>query len=261
MTIAHVAHLGNLASNTANQASATITTVVVAEVGRLLVLAIAVDNHASVDGDEGAVSSVTDSAGNSWQKAGEWTNSEGSTQAGGTMSVWYCVVTSQIANGGTVTANFTNSTSRDAVAMTGNKFTISASAVEVAGLTRQSFDASDNGPAITISGLTSGEYLWWRSQSSEPGDNVSAPTTNYTAITRVFANTGVTATSMSVIGEFRITTATSQTSDPSGVGAAFNLAVVFVAFKEAVGASGGPFPHFIRSAMRGGMQTPGGGLC
>jgi hypothetical protein len=90
-----------------------LTTSAVAEAANVVVLVVAVDNNATVDGDEGAVSSVTDSAGgNTWTKAREFCNSQAALQAGATISVWFSKLTNQIASGGTITANFTNNTAR-----------------------------------------------------------------------------------------------------------------------------------------------------
>jgi len=113
--------LGTIQSKTANQSSLALVTGATAAAGRLAWVTIAVDNATTTDGDGGAVSSITDTAGgNTWTKAIEFQNGQGSAQAGAVVSIWYSILVNQINRGGTITANFTSNTSRDAAAMAGD---------------------------------------------------------------------------------------------------------------------------------------------
>lgn len=216
-----VGTIGTVQSATANQASLQLTTTANAEAGNLVIIQVAVDNNQTTDGDEGAVSSVVDSTGNNtWTKIREFTNGQGAAQGGATISMWYSIISTQINSGGTITANFTNSTSRDASAMVTWEYTIAAgSIIQVAGNdTDLATDGSTTGPGSqTISGLTSGEYLFVRGVAQEnnstangfSGANVTA---NYTAFGIDSTSGGGAAANMGATGEFRITTATGSTS-------------------------------------------------
>jgi hypothetical protein len=124
MAFAAVGTVGSRANKTANQASSAITLTADANAGNLIVVAIAVDNNATTDQDENAITSITDSAGgNTWTEVAEFTNSDAAAQAGTVGAAYYSVLTNTISSGGTITVNFSNSTSRDASAITCHEFT------------------------------------------------------------------------------------------------------------------------------------------
>jgi len=100
----------NTGNNQSTFSHATATTTL--SVGNLGVIIIATDNNQTTDGDEVCVSNVTDSAGNTWLKAGEFTNGQGAAQAGALVSVWYTVALNQLNTAGTITGSFTAPTSR-----------------------------------------------------------------------------------------------------------------------------------------------------
>lgn len=111
--------------NKASSTTVVLTTTVAIAADEVAVVIIAADNTSTVDGDNGEVSSITDSAGgNTWTKAREFTNSQGAANAGATVSVWFSKLTNGIALGGTITANF--GTARTAKAITGFKATVGA---------------------------------------------------------------------------------------------------------------------------------------
>jgi hypothetical protein len=93
-------------SSTSNQTSIAAQLVSTVNAGQVLLAVIAVDNNQTTDGDESAVTGVSDPAGNTWSKAAEFTNGQGTAQAGATCSIWYCLVTSSIAGGLNITASF-----------------------------------------------------------------------------------------------------------------------------------------------------------
>src|SRR3972149_5963561 len=105
MTFASGGTLGSNQSKTTNQTSIAMTTSAVAEADTLVVVFVAVDNNQTTDGDEGAVTSIVDSASNTWVKVAEFCNGQGAAQAGATISVWKSVIATEIASGGTITAN------------------------------------------------------------------------------------------------------------------------------------------------------------
>lgn len=134
----------------------TITTGATAPVGSLVVVCIGVDNVATTDGDHGEVTSVVDSAGNLYLKAGEHTNAQGAAGGGSTVAVWQSVLAAQLSSGGTITVTLgANVGARSAIA---GYWTIGKAGVAVAGLVTQATDGAD--PAtLTLADLPSREYL------------------------------------------------------------------------------------------------------
>ena len=236
MAIASVGTLGSVGSKTANQASLVLTTTATLEAGNLGVIAIAVDNNGTTDADEGAVTGVVDSAGNTWSKAAEFTNGNAAAQAGATVSVWYKVVGTPLASGGTITASFSNSTSRDASGCHAWEFTKGAgTTIEVEGTPgTEAVDAADAGSLdVTTANI---ECLRFRAIASEQniggdGTLISTNTTSWTNITRAGTTGGSGVTNMGIGGEFIISTATNAASDPT-FAATSDRASVYVAFKE-----------------------------
>ena len=133
-----------------------ITTGATAPVGSLVVVCIGVDNVATTDGDHGGVTSVVDSAGNLYLKAGEHTNGQGTAGGGSTVSVWQSALDTQLSSGGTITVTLGSSVgARSAIA---GYWTIGKSGVAVAGLVTQATDGADPA-ALTLADLPLREYL------------------------------------------------------------------------------------------------------
>ncbi len=235
-----VGSLGTATSTSANQSSLVLTTSATLEVGNVGIINVSCDNHQTTDGDEVAVTSVVDSAGNTWTKFLEYCNGQGTAQAGATTSIWRTIATSQLNSGGTITANFSNAASRDACSATADEFTIaSGSTLSLDSSTTLSIDAAASGSALTLSGLTSRERLWYRGQASEMNtDPQGTVTSGWTASTLANANTGTGATSMCASGEFIIATAAGVTSDPS-INSSRDCAAVLLAIREIVLAPAG----------------------
>lgn len=228
---------GNFASvgtvGTATEASSdnsiTLTTSAV-PVGNLLVLAIAVDNNGTTDADHGEITGVTDSGGNVWTKAREYTNGQGAANAGATISVWFAKVTTALGSGDAITVAL--STSKTAKAISAWEFSLSGSAstVSVESGTEEASDNADAG-SLAISGLAPRNYLFLRAIAIEAGSaNISAATANFTQITQD-GNGGGAASGMAVVGEFRILNGTGATSNPTLADTGRDNASVFVALK------------------------------
>jgi hypothetical protein len=231
----------------------TITTTGVLNAGELGVIVLALDNTNTSDGDQNIVSSVTDSAGNTWSKAAEHQNGQsGQTLPGGTIcSIWYVVATSTLNSGGTISVSF--AANLDARAATHWAFTKGASTtISVGGANTVQGDGI-NLPSLTLSGLTSREYLWIRGSSCETSSDSYVASTNFTAFTVTNAKStgGASATNQCARGEYRIATATSQTTDPDQGN--FDSASILVAFYEAAGGT-------ITPSSVGGGLTPTGAL-
>lgn len=223
-------------STTANQASFILTTVTtIGAVGDLAVMTYAVDNNATGDGDEGSVSGVVDSAGNTgWTKAIEFTNGQGSAQAGTCVGIWYCNLTAQLSVGATITSTFTNAASRDASAFNLTYFTMAAGSTAAVEGTPASL-ANDGVAAGSLDCTTASiSCIRIRATSSE-SSSVTAwtKTAAFTAVlTQAVSNFGSTLVNQGIRGEYLISTATGQASAPTGGAGAVDNASVYVAFKE-----------------------------
>src|SRR5262245_26190384 len=98
-----------------------------ASVGDLIIVAAAFDNPGTTDGDHSDVSSVTDSAGNTYTKLREYTNGNGSVSTGAVVWLGYCILTNAIVSGTTTwTVNFANQPQTGANALTAERYTIGA---------------------------------------------------------------------------------------------------------------------------------------
>lgn len=234
-------NLGSNQSKTANQASLVLTTIAVAEANKFVVVVVAMDNNATAESETTEVASITDSAGgNTWTKAKEYTFSLGATQDGATVSVWYSKLTNQINSGGTITANFNNTTTKDATAISAHKFTMeTADTVSVDASAVQG--TSGEAEAITASGAANTEHLWVHGTAIEEANSGTyTQDTDYTSIAFNGTTGGAGATNMSVRGGWRIFTGTTDTVDVTT--SSRESAQVLVAFKEssAVEAAGQP---------------------
>jgi hypothetical protein len=220
-------------SAVADQASLSVTFTSSITSGQFAVLIIGVDNNQTTDGDEVAVTSITATGiGNTWVKAAEFTNGQGSAQAGATCSVWYLNCQ---ASSGSCTVNFSNSASRDASAAKGWIFNKSGT-VSVETTATLATDAAVN-PASLDATASSGaiEYLRVRAVATEDSDATAATATaGWTIIPKSTANGGTDQTSMQSWGEFRIFTGTTAASAPTrGGGGTRDHASVYVIFKDA----------------------------
>lgn len=219
----------------ANQASCAITLASTnGAVGDLAVLLYAVDNNQTTDGDEVAVTSVTDTNGNFWQKAVEFTNGQGSAQAGATCGIWYTNITVFMSQDSTtVTINFSNSTSRDASAGSVTYFTKAAGQKAVVEATNTLAD--DAAAAGSLDATTSNiACLRIRAIASESNSvTLLTKTAAFTAVVgQSVAVAGTSPASMGIRGEYLISTGTGQASAPTGGAGAVDNASVYVAFKE-----------------------------
>lgn len=230
------------------------------QVGNVGVALVAKDNAASSDGTgHNEVTSVTDSQGNTWAKAGEFVNANGAANAGATIAIFYCVVATELGIGvDTITANFSDS--RLASAMIVWEYTVTSGAVvAVAGSNTLANDAADPG-SVAVSGLSSREYLFIRAIASESSAATLLTNTSlWFTLNRIVADTGVSSSSMGCRGEYRILTGTGATSDPTLFAA--DHASLIVALTEDVPAGQPAARRMGRQPFRPveiGRKSPGG---
>jgi len=238
MAIAYV----NQAVSSGNETSQSSTAWPVAatiNAGRLAILILALDNRSTADGQTSDVTNVTDTKGNTWTKAGEYTNTVGGAAAdGATVAVWYSVITTQLTTSDTITTTYSG-----AVVAKGalcEVFSMGAvSTVSIAGTVQVLANDNADAGSMTISGLSSAEYLFFRAIASETDTRtMSATTASYTTTTGVLSGTGGSEKGhMAGTIEYRILTGTSSTSDPTMTDTTADRASLFIAFKENAGAT------------------------
>jgi hypothetical protein len=208
--------VGNIVANcyASSAASVANSSGVTVPAGAFLVAIIAIDNISTSDGSTTTITGITDSSSNTWVKIGENTNANGSAGAGATVAAFYSLLTTSL-SAGFITAAFTSSVVARGISV--YRFTpgSTSSTFTIEGLAGFNQDALQNTPgAMTITGLTSTSRLFVRGVAGEGFDSLTVtPTSGYTN----FGGTsnGSNYSGMSVNGEFIISSATSQSSNPS----------------------------------------------
>src|SRR5215216_618243 len=104
-----------------------------------------------------------------------------------------------------------------------------ASVVATSTLANDNVDAG----SMTLSGLSSTEYLFWRVSANETDSSGITPTANYTADLAGSSGSGGSEKGhITVTPEYRILTATGDTSDPTLADVSADRASIYIAFKE-----------------------------
>lgn len=202
---------------------------IAASAGDLFIVIIAMDNVGTTDGDLSTVTSVVDQNSNTYSKAAEFTNGQGSALAGATISVWYSILTNGVNGLGVMQAFYSgNSTAKGFHVARFTKGVGTTIGIQTS--TGLANDGADAG-SITLSSLPSREYLFIRGCAIEAASATGTASTNFTNINAVVGTTGGgAATNMQVQSEYRITTTTSETTNPT-TGSA-DIASVMIAFYE-----------------------------
>ncbi|RJQ37767.1 hypothetical protein C4552_00010 [Candidatus Parcubacteria bacterium] len=253
--------VGSLGTNFSTSAGTSLGIVTSAQLdaGNIGLMIIGFDNTGTTDADHSEVESVTDTAGNTYTKLREFTNGNGSAGAGATVSVWFTKASANLPATGTATITFANTITSKAATFW--EFTVAAgNTIQVAtgGATDLAEDADANPGAMTLSGLTSKEYLFVRATAIEARNNEMPATANYTEFTLATADTSNANTSMHADGEFRILTATGDTSDPGDIGASRDHAHVYLALEEVAAGGGEEAPGtVIKVRLRGNVRLVG----
>jgi hypothetical protein len=197
--------------------------------GKYVVVAIGVDNQSSTDGNTSEVSSVADSVGgNTYTKLREFCNSQGGSNSGATVALFGCVLVNGLTNTSVITATLANS--KTASAITAQAYSIGAGAtISIEGTPQ---DTATDGAApsgITLSGLSSREYLFVLATASET-DSSAGSVTSYT-LNHAETGGGGGASNMGARLATRVLTGTGDTptlvSFPSA-----DHASIFLALKE-----------------------------
>lgn len=232
MAFAVVSGLGVSGDSTDNQTANVLTTSTAnCAVGTLNVVCIGVDNATTATGTTTDVSGVVDSAGNTYTRAYEYCSAPAGAQTGADVSIWYCVLTSSLAIGGTITATFTDASKSDASAVTARNFSIAAgSLVGVEGT------PSNSTTTLASLDVTTANIECLRYRAAATESNFSGAITNtsgWTAQSGTRSGSGTSTAEMCIRCEHIISTGTSAASAPTG-GPTGDSAVIYVAFKELV---------------------------
>jgi hypothetical protein len=202
--------------------------------GALVVVVFAGDNTATSDGNTSPVTSVVDSAGNSYRVAHEFSNAQGGAASGAAVAVYYSVITSTLSSGvATITVNHASIAAR---AITAESFAIaSGKTVNVSAANQIADDGATSGSSLAISGLSNIERLYIRAMAVESATAGSQSTAPYTDFSTNGTSGGGGATNMAVSAAYRIVTGTGDTYDPGSTtgGTSADIASVYVALEEA----------------------------
>lgn len=182
--------------------------------GDVVIIAVGSDNIQTVDGPSTLVNSVVGTHTGTFTKAYEYTNARGSAGAGITCSVWWKRITDFIPAGtGEIDISFASNVT--AKVATSYVFHTSRARVTLAAAAGQ---ADDAGPAaMSFSGLTSRQYLFFRAVATETGTYSFAPTAGFTVLGTDGTTIPGDINDASIGAEFRILTGTGVTSDPDTV--------------------------------------------
>lgn len=177
------------------------------------------------------LTSVTDSGSNIWTVQRCFTNTQTTGAADGATT---CIATSKLtttltSGSGTITATFAAITAK---AMVVREFTVGAgNTIAVVGTPQDLANDPPQDPgAMTISGLANSEHLFVRSTALERANATWTVTAGHTLATCNGTGGGPAPTNMNICGEFRILTATADTSNPTAT--AVDSASIFIAFNE-----------------------------
>ncbi len=239
-----------VAGNGQNKASSTLvqaTITVSPAVGDVVIVLIAADNTSTTDGDNGEVSSVTDSKSNTYTKAREFTNGQGAAAAGATVSLWFSkLTTALVGSTDIISGNF--GTARVAKGMSLATATIGAgNVVSVDAGTDLANDGADPGSMnLTPPNV---EHLWVRATALERAIATWTKTVAYELdATAEGTSGGGAASNMNICGELDRLTGTTNASDPTAT--AVDCASVLVALLEAAPPAG-PGPGLYTQALTG----------
>lgn len=241
--------LGSAGVNTGG-GNCVITTGATAEAGNLVVVLIAKDN---VNGDSGTTSeitSVTGSNGDVFASAGRRVSND-AANAGSYVDIYYKRLTSQLASGGTITIVKTTDVDCAAIAW---EFTCSADSSVVGTPQTGEGNASSTPSSLTLSGLSNVEHLFIRATAQESELTAAwTNTANYTDMGVAASTTvGSTDVNITIRGEFRILTATGDTSAPTTLPEPSDHVSVYIALEEAVASGTGlDIRQFPRGVLRG----------
>lgn len=202
------------------------------EAGNLVIIGVAFDNTSTTSGNFNEITSVTDSVGgNTWTEGREVTRANGAAADGVTTAVFFSRLTNQIGTSDTITVNLANTVTDEIFFLW--EFTVGAD-VSVVGIDNHEFSGNGYGSSVT-SGLSNVEHLHIMIGGKESNSTSNlTPTTNFTAMSAGRSRNNALA--IRIAGEFRISTSTGETSNPTHA-ITVDTASVFIALEEQAAAA------------------------
>lgn len=255
MAITSDGNFGTGASGTAGT-TLTVTPTATIAVGKIAIMLIAKDNTSAGSSGQGGddrdgseTISITDTQSNTWKKCREYGNMQTTAATGVVSAVWKCKVTTQLTTSDTITINFSASTTDKAATL--QVFSGVTNTLTMVKTSQNATDGAVGFGSVTISGITSQEYLWLRACAKEANSTTNpTPSTNFTAINTTRSRNNAAA--VLVCGEFRINTSTSETSNPT-LAVSGDNAACFIAFVDA--AENTIQPALVQYACFGGSNN------
>src|SRR5574341_1371608 len=186
------------------------------------------DNSATTQG-ETTNHSLADSKGNTWTKLIEFTRTAGSANDGVTASLWATKVTTQINTTDSITLTLASAVTAKLIQLQKTRV---AAGKTFSFVNKASAGANSTSPSVTLSGLTSAEYLWFALYGWEgvAGD-ASTYDADYTAFGASGTSGGSAVSNVADESGYRIFTGTSDTFAPT-LGNARDWAACLVAVEE-----------------------------
>ncbi len=227
----NIASVGTMGTGTSSTSTTTIVTTTATNalaIGDTGIIIISADNTSTTDGDHSEVTGVVDSAGNTWTKLAEYTNSQSSAAAGATVSVWMCYASVAVPIGSTVTATFGSARVDKTTSIW--KFTSNRKLQQSTTATHATTAAANGFGSNTFSGLPSKQRLYIMGGSKEANSTTAlTPSTSFTVTTPQRSRNNASA--IMTRGEFRVNTSTGETSNPTLAVSGFAVSV-FIALEE-----------------------------
>jgi len=204
------------------------------------IFGLVTDNITNNTGNNNEHVSAVDSQGQDWEKIHEHTAAGGGVGGGVTVSMWKRKTAVNLTLSDTITVTL----SANAVAKAARVYRFGVGAGNDLELedVAESATAGNGWGALSISGLPNQEHLFIRFMGKESATNTDlTPTANWTT-TGGNRSSSNGSTAVIVRGEFRITTGTNETSNPTLTISSDNVSVM-AAFKEVAPAAGGQSPR------------------
>lgn len=181
-----------------------------------VLLVINRDNDSTTDGDNGEVTGVTDTQGNTWTKLKEMTNGQGAAAAGAMISVWGCRPSGTY---GTTQATVTFGAARNALACYFIAIPIGAgNSMQLDGTQSVAIDAAIGFGSQTISGLASAQRAYISACCKEGNATTAIVATLGWTSFGLTGQNGPTITATNHImyrSEYKVATSTGETSNPT----------------------------------------------
>jgi hypothetical protein len=205
--------------------------------GQFAILVVSCDNTTTTDGVSNDVLSVSNDDGGTWSKLAEFTNGNGAAAAGVTTAAFLYIpgAGGEIRQGDPARITFASARVQKAASMWVFSKAANVPIVQNVAAITNGVDASNGFGSVAFTGLPSLARLYFRALGKEANSTTQiTPSTSFTAIT---ANRSSNTTAAILVrGEFRVVTATAQTSNPT-LNVSGDTAGIFLALVEGTNAT------------------------